>query len=233
MSPGPPPSGGGRCLPPCCTSRWMRPNSSACCRTCSRASEPRQPLTERGCFARFVRVLRAPARFGWRLSRPMEEWLPEPPHKAVRLVREETSCRIHRGCRRGLFCCLCLAIHRWAHIWGSAPAISSTWAPCSGSSRGRRCRTTAGPRAEPLLAVARSEPGAPFPDALPDPKTLCDHGHPTIRQLAQSLECTTPADTAEAIFRYVQSMPFRFGLWQELASDTLARGSGLCTTKAN
>ena len=87
--------------------------------------------------------------------------------------------------------------------------------------------------AEALLAVDRSELGARFPDDLPDPKTLCDHGHPTIRQLAQSLECTTPADTAEAIFRFVQSMPFRFGLWQELASDTLARGSGLCTTKAN
>jgi hypothetical protein len=87
--------------------------------------------------------------------------------------------------------------------------------------------------AEALLKVDRSELEARFPDDLPDPKTLCDHGHPTIRQLAQSLERTTPADTADTIFRFVQSMPYRFGLRQELASDTLARGSGVCTSKAN
>jgi len=87
--------------------------------------------------------------------------------------------------------------------------------------------------AEALLAVDLGELSARFPEDLPDPKTLCDHVHPAIRQLAQSLQRITLADTAEAIFRFVQSMPYRFGLWQELASDTLARGSGMCTTKAN
>jgi len=32
---------------------------------------------------------------------------------------------------------------------------------------------------------------------------------------------------------FVQRIPYRFGTWQERASDTLARGVGMCTTKAN
>jgi hypothetical protein len=68
---------------------------------------------------------------------------------------------------------------------------------------------------------------------LPDPNTLCDHTHPDIRRQAIRLMRATPASTAKAIFYYVQAMPYRFGAWQERASDTLAKGRGMCTTKAN
>ncbi|MGY6703830.1 transglutaminase domain-containing protein [Roseinatronobacter sp.] len=78
-------------------------------------------------------------------------------------------------------------------------------------------------------AVAASTP----PRNLPDPETLCDVDHPAIRRRAARLLRTTEEATAQAVFAFVQAMPYRFGNWQERASDTLARGSGMCTTKAN
>ena len=78
-------------------------------------------------------------------------------------------------------------------------------------------------------AVAASTP----PRGLPDPETLCDVDHPAIRRRAARLLRTTEEATAQAVFAFVQAMPYRFGNWQERASDTLARGSGMCTTKAN
>ncbi len=84
-----------------------------------------------------------------------------------------------------------------------------------------------------LIAADAAEVAATPPTELPDPETLCDHDHPEIRRRAIRLRRATPASTAEAIFLFVQAMPYRFGTWQERASDTLARGSGMCTTKAN
>jgi len=84
-----------------------------------------------------------------------------------------------------------------------------------------------------LQASSADEMAAGPPSPLPDPTTLCDHGHPAVLALAHSLRRDTPAATASAIFHTVQRMPYRFGLWQETASRTLARGSGMCTTKAN
>lgn len=78
-------------------------------------------------------------------------------------------------------------------------------------------------------ALAAATPGAD----LPDPETLSDVDHPQIRRVAARLRRTTQAETAEAVFRFVQAMPYRFGNWQERASQTLARGNGMCTTKAN
>ena len=78
-------------------------------------------------------------------------------------------------------------------------------------------------------AVRAATPGL----SLPDPSTLCDVGHPAIRDRAAKLVRGTEAQTAESIFLFVQAMPYRFGTWQERASDTLARGAGMCTTKAN
>lgn len=84
------------------------------------------------------------------------------------------------------------------------------------------------------LAAAQTDEAAAGPPAeLPDATLLCDIEHPAIQQLAQRLRRDTPAATAEAVFFAVQRMPYRFGLWQETASRTLARGSGMCTTKAN
>lgn len=71
------------------------------------------------------------------------------------------------------------------------------------------------------------------PQQLPDPTTLCNVDHPEIRRHAAQLMRRTEEQTAEAIFLFVQAMPYRFGVWQERASETLARGSGMCTTKAN
>lgn len=87
--------------------------------------------------------------------------------------------------------------------------------------------------ASALVACDRAVAAATPPEALPDPTTLCDIHHPEIRRRAARLTRTTDEATAQAIFNFVQAMPYRFGNWQERASDTLARGSGMCTTKAN
>lgn len=84
-----------------------------------------------------------------------------------------------------------------------------------------------------LIAADAAEAAATPPTLLPDPETLCDIDHPEIRRRAARLRRATQASTAEAILKFVQPMPYRFGTWQERASDTLARGTGMCTTKAN
>lgn len=84
-----------------------------------------------------------------------------------------------------------------------------------------------------LLAADAAEAFATPPENLPDPETLCDVDHPEIRRRAARLRRASPASTAEAILQFVQPFPYRFGAWQERASDTLARGVGMCTTKSN
>ncbi|NBB98857.1 MAG: hypothetical protein GVY34_11985, partial [Alphaproteobacteria bacterium] len=87
--------------------------------------------------------------------------------------------------------------------------------------------------ANALDAADRALGAATPPADLPAPDTLCDIDHPAIQRASARLRRTSEAATAEAIFRFVQAMPYRFGNWQERASDTLARGNGMCTTKAN
>lgn len=84
-----------------------------------------------------------------------------------------------------------------------------------------------------LIAADAAEAAATPPAVLPDPATLCDVDHPEIRRRAARLRRTTQAATAEAILQFVNQMPYRFGTWQERASETLARGIGMCTTKSN
>ncbi|MFN4058472.1 MAG: transglutaminase-like domain-containing protein [Roseinatronobacter sp.] len=84
-----------------------------------------------------------------------------------------------------------------------------------------------------LDASARAIAAATPPAAIPDVTTLCDVDHPAIQRRVARLRRATDEATAQAIFSFVQSLPYRFGNWQERASDTLARGSGMCTTKAN
>ena len=84
-----------------------------------------------------------------------------------------------------------------------------------------------------LAAAARAIAAATPPADLPDPSTLCDVDHPAIQRRVARLRRSSDEATAQAIFSFVQSLPYRFGNWQERASDTLARGSGMCTTKAN
>lgn len=95
------------------------------------------------------------------------------------------------------------------------------------------CRPLRAAFAKALIGTARAEAEATPPDSLPAPDTLCDFDHPEIRRQAARLRRATPASTAEAILKFVQLFPYRFGYWQERASDTLNRGVGMCTTKAN
>ena len=87
--------------------------------------------------------------------------------------------------------------------------------------------------AQALLAADAAEANATPPMSLPDPATLCDFDHPEIRRQAARLRRATPASTAEAVLKFVHGFPYRFGAWQERASDTLMRGVGMCTTKTN
>ena len=87
--------------------------------------------------------------------------------------------------------------------------------------------------AQALIAADVAEADSTPPAILPEPDTLCDFDHPEIRRRAARLRRATPASTAEAILKYVHGFPYRFGAWQERASDTLARGVGMCTTKSN
>ena len=87
--------------------------------------------------------------------------------------------------------------------------------------------------AQALTRAEAAEAAASPPASHPDSARLCDHDHPAIRRQAVRLRRASPASTAKAIFHFVQSMPYRFGHWHECASTTLARGVGMCTTKAN
>ncbi|MFC7702751.1 transglutaminase domain-containing protein [Plastorhodobacter daqingensis] len=66
-----------------------------------------------------------------------------------------------------------------------------------------------------------------------DVSGFCDSDNPLIRRTAAQLRRGSDSETAATIWKYVQGMPYRFGHWQERASQTLARGTGMCTTKSN
>lgn len=70
------------------------------------------------------------------------------------------------------------------------------------------------------------------PEEVPTDR-FCDHEDPTVRALAASLTREDAARTATAIWAHVMHMPYRFGIWWQRASSTLAQGWGMCTTKAN
>jgi hypothetical protein len=118
-----------------------------------------------------------------------------------------------------------LAVDLPARIW-TLDMKSAVWTSAANRPL-RRAMTHA------LIAADAAEAAAIPPARLPDPETLCDIDHPEIRRCAVRLRRATQASTAEAILKFVQPMPYRFGTWQERASDTLARGTGMCTTKAN
>jgi transglutaminase-like putative cysteine protease len=81
------------------------------------------------------------------------------------------------------------------------------------------------------VAFARLE--APSRDAARSADAdYCDHGHPSVVALAHRLARPTELETACAIWDAIWKMPYRFGTWQWTASETLARGHGMCTTKA-
>ena len=109
----------------------------------------------------------------------------------------------------------------WTMDMGAAP-----WTQSAGRAL-KRALTTA------LIAAENAERAATLPEPLPCPTSLCDTDHPQLQRVAARLQRTSRASTAEAILHFVQPLPYRFGPWQERASATLARGTGMCTTKAN
>lgn len=116
---------------------------------------------------------------------------------------------------------------------GSAPVLRWTLARDGAHWNGAAGAVLRAALAASLDAATRALAAATPPADLPDPQTLCDVDHPLIRHHAQRLCGPTEAQTAEAVYHFVQRMPYRFGAWQERASDTLVRGVGMCTTKAN
>ncbi|WP_417601640.1 transglutaminase domain-containing protein [Pararhodobacter oceanensis] len=112
-----------------------------------------------------------------------------------------------------------------ARIWTIDLGAPAWTAP--GNRSLRRAMTKA------LIAADSAEANATPPAILPEPETLCDIDHPDIQRQATRLRRATQASTAEAVLRFVHSFPYRFGAWQERASDTLSRGVGMCTTKTN
>jgi CRP-like cAMP-binding protein len=82
----------------------------------------------------------------------------------------------------------------------------------------RAVRTRLDPQASKLASMTEAD--------------VCDHRHPSVVGTARRLARRTPLQTASAIWSAVWEMPHRFGSWQWSASDTLARGHGMCTSKA-
>lgn len=61
----------------------------------------------------------------------------------------------------------------------------------------------------------------------------CDFEHPSIQQVAKLLRGKDEWESAINVWKFVQSLPYRFGFWHLKASQTLELGFGMCTTKAN
>jgi hypothetical protein len=84
-----------------------------------------------------------------------------------------------------------------------------------------------------LLTAEAAEAASAALFRMPMNEDACNHLHPLVVRSARRLLRDTPEATAQAIYAFVRAMPYRFGGWQERASDTLVRGVGMCTSKAN
>lgn len=84
-----------------------------------------------------------------------------------------------------------------------------------------------------LLTAEAAEMASAAQFRLPPAEDTCNHSHPLVQRSARRLLRETPEATAQAVYSFVRAMPYRFGGWQERASDTLVRGVGMCTSKAN
>jgi len=125
---------------------------------------------------------------------------------------------------------------RW---WGPGNHLLDASSPVRAGELGARVWTLSGLHAgqqvllDALLAAESAEQAALASFRLPPAEDPCDHGHPLIRRAATRFQGSDEASTARAVFGFVQRMPYRFGGWQERASDTLLRGMGVCTAKAH
>lgn len=130
-----------------------------------------------------------------------------------------------------------LAPARW---WGPGNHLLDMAQPLRAGDAGARvwmlpARAQAGQQGvlDALLAAEAAEQVASAVFCLPAPEDPCNHEHPLIRRAAHRLAGADAERSAQAVFRFVQRMPYRFGGWQERASDTLLRGMGVCTAKAH
>lgn len=126
---------------------------------------------------------------------------------------------------------------RW---WGPGNHLMDVPGPVSAGEQGARVWTlSAGSGAgasqilDALMAAEAAEQAASASFLLPPAENPCDHEHPLIRRVADRLQGDSAEASAQAVFAFVQRMPYRFGGWHERASDTLLRGSGVCTAKAH
>ncbi len=65
------------------------------------------------------------------------------------------------------------------------------------------------------------------------PTEYCDVNHPDIQAVANDLRQETDRQTAIAVWCYISHIPYRFDFWSIKASETLHKGQGMCTNKAN
>lgn len=65
------------------------------------------------------------------------------------------------------------------------------------------------------------------------PTKYCDTAHPDVIAKASELTRSDARETAIATWCFVSHIPYRFDYWSTKASETLDKGYGMCTNKAN
>lgn len=70
-------------------------------------------------------------------------------------------------------------------------------------------------------------------DEFLGPTVYCDTMHRSVIAKAHELSAGNLKESAVAIWDFVSDMPYRFDVWGVRASETLAKGYGMCTNKAN
>ncbi len=85
----------------------------------------------------------------------------------------------------------------------------------------------------PYVQIRKTKRSTDFQPSSTVMENHCDHEHSEIVATAKKLAGSNQWETAINIWRFVRQTPYRFGYWDLLASQTLAMGCGMCTSKAN
>lgn len=88
---------------------------------------------------------------------------------------------------------------------------------------------------ESIQALFSADPTYPDLDACRRASDLCDCEHPEVRAKARGLAEGAPGDVEAAVRIYAfvrEDITFGFDTWVTPASETLAKGYGMCTNKA-
>ncbi len=73
----------------------------------------------------------------------------------------------------------------------------------------------------------------PYPPLKELKENHCDHQHPLIQHIVESLAGMDSWETVHNISEFIRYIPYRIGFWNVRASRTLQLGFGMCTTKTN